>query len=153
MSLIKVSHPDGPYSSELDTGVMDVEIREAFLGVGFVTENGERLAVSMRDGGYEVHYTGDFGETGFDAGWFRFNNGVVNDDKPDQDETVEDSSLSERKDAWLTASAMLVPIIEQHGVEIIRQGNVMVSTNTVSKTSQHVDLVLLVGDWLLGKDV
>lgn len=55
---IKISEPDGPYSCELDPGVMEVELREVFLGVGFVTESGQRLSVSMRDGGFELMLRG-----------------------------------------------------------------------------------------------
>lgn len=54
MSLIKLSQPDGPYSAEIDAGVMAVEIRNAFLGVKFITDSGATLAVSMRDGGFEI---------------------------------------------------------------------------------------------------
>lgn len=54
MSLIKLSQPDGPYSAEIDAGVMAVEIRKAFLGVRFITEDGATLSVSMRDGGFEI---------------------------------------------------------------------------------------------------
>lgn len=77
MAKILIYQPDGPYSCELDSGAMGVKIGEAFLGVAFVTDSGEKLSVSMRDNGFEVHYTGDFGETGFDAGWTEFKNGNV----------------------------------------------------------------------------
>lgn len=75
MSKIKLSQPEGPYHADIDTGAMKVELRETFLGVAFITEGGERLSVCMRDNGFEVHYTGDFGATGFDAGWFEFKDG------------------------------------------------------------------------------
>ena len=74
---IKLSEPNGPYSATIDTEVMNVEIREAFLGVVLISPNGEQLAVCMRDGGFEAHYFGDFGNTGFDSGWISFNNGSV----------------------------------------------------------------------------
>lgn len=51
---ITISEPEGPYQATIDTDVMDVTIREAFLGAGFVTDGGCRLAVCMRDDGYEV---------------------------------------------------------------------------------------------------
>jgi len=77
MAIIKLKQPNGPYKPTIDTDAMNIEIREAYLGVSFVTEQGERLSVSMRDNGFEVHYTGDFGEQGFDAGWTTFNNGSI----------------------------------------------------------------------------
>jgi hypothetical protein len=77
LAKIHLQEPDGPYACDLDTGVMVVELKEVFLGVQFITEEGEKLSVSMRDGGFEVHYTGEFGEKGFDAGWWRFNNSSI----------------------------------------------------------------------------
>lgn len=58
MAKIILSEPDGPYKTTIDTEVMKVELREVFLGVSFVTDNGEKLAVSMRDDGFEVIYKG-----------------------------------------------------------------------------------------------
>lgn len=78
---IHLKQPDGPYDSVIDTRVMDVELLEVFNGVSLVTEAGEKLSVSMRDHGFEVHYTGDFGEKGFDAGWVEFKGGTVSSPK------------------------------------------------------------------------
>lgn len=55
-----------PYSTTLDTGAMDVTIKEAFIGVGFETKDGAKLSVCMRDGGYEVCYVDAAGK---DHGW------------------------------------------------------------------------------------
>lgn len=57
MPEITIKTPNGPYVAKLDTEAMDVEIRKAFLGVRFVTENGEELSVCMRDSGFELVYT------------------------------------------------------------------------------------------------
>ena len=54
MAMITIKQPGGPYNATLDTGAMDVDIREAFLGVRFITESGRTLSVSMRDGGFEI---------------------------------------------------------------------------------------------------
>lgn len=70
---IRLTSPTTPHSPVLDTDAMDVEITEAFIGVMFVTADGSRLAVSMRDDGYEVHYWGE----DFDAGWAEFKGGVL----------------------------------------------------------------------------
>lgn len=76
---IELKEPDGPYSCAIDTGVMSVELRETFLGVKFVTESGEKLSVSMRDNGFEVHYYKDDSETkGFDTGLTEFKDGFIN---------------------------------------------------------------------------
>lgn len=77
MAKITMKDPDGPYSCELDTGAMEVQLREVFLGATFVTAAGEKLSVSMRDDGFEVRYSGDKGETGFNAGWVDFKNGII----------------------------------------------------------------------------
>ena len=54
MAKIALNEPDRPYVVVIDTEVMEVTLREVFLGVVFVTEDGCRLAVCMRDDGYEV---------------------------------------------------------------------------------------------------
>lgn len=74
---IHLSEPHGPYHCDIDTDVMQVTLREVFLGVAIMTDRGEKLSVSMRDNGFEVHYTGDFGETGFDSGWVEFKDGLI----------------------------------------------------------------------------
>lgn len=61
----------------LDTGTNMVEVKEAFIGITFKTENGEELGVQMRDGGFEVHYSGDYGSHGFDAGSVSFRGGNI----------------------------------------------------------------------------
>lgn len=65
MAKIKLSEAQGPYGCSIDTDVMQVEIRDCFLGVCFVTEDGEGLAVSMRDTGFELHYFSDDGAQGW----------------------------------------------------------------------------------------
>lgn len=74
---IEIKQPEGPYSCTVDTGVMDVSITEAFVGAAFITETGEKLSVCMRDNGFEVRYSADFGGTGFDTGWTEFKNGTI----------------------------------------------------------------------------
>lgn len=64
MAKIKLTGPQNPYSAEIDTGAMAVEIKDAFVGVKFVTGDGEILRVSMRDGGFEISYASGFGELG-----------------------------------------------------------------------------------------
>ena len=60
MAKITLKEPDGPYHCEIDTDVMKVEVRESYLGFRFIADSGEELVVSMRDGGFELHYTGKF---------------------------------------------------------------------------------------------
>lgn len=71
--------PHGAVETTLvDTGVAGVTITKAFNGVVFRSEDGEQLAVCMRDSGFEVHYhklSGDGVGDGFDAGWFKFSDG------------------------------------------------------------------------------
>lgn len=74
---IKVSEPDGPYSAELDPGVMNVTLEEVFNGVKFVTKDGECLSVCMRDSGFEVHYFSESEPNKFDLGWTTFDEGSI----------------------------------------------------------------------------
>lgn len=73
---ITLSEPDGPYQATIDTEVMDVTIHEAFIGAQFVTEDGARLSVCMRDDGFEVRHWTD-GESG---PWIEFK-GIPNGDQ------------------------------------------------------------------------
>jgi len=55
MAIIELTTPDGgPYKSKIDTEVMEVTIKHAYLGVKFVTPSGITLGVSMRDDGFEL---------------------------------------------------------------------------------------------------
>lgn len=54
MAIITIKTPNSPYGAEINTEVMDVEIREAYIGVLFISDSGKTLAVSMRDGGFEL---------------------------------------------------------------------------------------------------
>lgn len=69
MAEITLSEPAGPYRCVLDTDVMTVQIRKAFVGITFVTEGGALLSVCMRDDGFEIHYYGHEDGFYFDAGW------------------------------------------------------------------------------------
>lgn len=70
---IRIGDPDIPAPVVIDPDVQQVEITEAFNGIVIVTEDGERLAVCMRDSGFEVHHWGDH----FDSGWFEFKEGTT----------------------------------------------------------------------------
>lgn len=54
---IKAKIPNTPWESQFDTGVMEVDIRKAFIGPRFITESGEELIVMMRDSGFELRYS------------------------------------------------------------------------------------------------
>lgn len=78
--------PDGPYSSSVDPGVMDVTLIDVFKGVTFNTSKSpvqEILHVSMRDNGYEVRYlvhntgAGEDDAKTVNSGWFEFKDGKV----------------------------------------------------------------------------
>ena len=56
MAKILLKEPNGPYKAEIDTQVMVTEIREAYLGVRFISNSGKTLSVSMRDDGFELIY-------------------------------------------------------------------------------------------------
>lgn len=60
---IILSSPGSPYKSMVDTDVMDVTIREAFIGLALESEDGEVLRVCMRDSGFELAYELPSGQT------------------------------------------------------------------------------------------
>ena len=78
MAKITLTEPGGPYHCELDTDVMEVEIRETYIGMRFVTDEGAILSVCMRDSGFEVHYHGQNNDGWkFDSGWVYFKDGWI----------------------------------------------------------------------------
>lgn len=76
---IIISEPDGPYKANLDPGVMHVEIFQAYNGVVLVSDNGEKLGVCLRDGGFEVHYFQEatLERPSFETGWTEFKAGMI----------------------------------------------------------------------------
>ncbi len=74
---IHISEPNGPYNCVIDSKVMDVKLYEVFKGVVIETKDGQKLAVSMRDDGFEVHYYGGTRDNGFDFGWTEFKGGFI----------------------------------------------------------------------------
>lgn len=81
MAKITLQQPSGSYKCELDTDSLEVRIQEAFLGIQFVSDSGEHLAVCMRDTGFEIHYwqpsTDQTEPHIFDAGWIDLKDGIV----------------------------------------------------------------------------
>lgn len=55
--------PCSPYKSMVDTDVMDVTIRDAFIGLALESPDGEVLRVCMRDSGFELVYEHPYGDT------------------------------------------------------------------------------------------
>lgn len=57
----------------------------------------------------------------------------------------------EKPEAWATASGLVEPIVQQHGLEDYKGGaNFMTTGSTFSKVEQHIDHILHVAEWLLG---
>lgn len=135
----------------------DIELREVFNGVTFVTEDGERLSVCMRDSGFEVHYYGgNFEEKSFDLGWFRFVGGrVIPLDQPDQESIEEDEDRldSERVDAWNLAELIVDDVVEENPLQDSRKvGSHPLMSEAYSKAEQKIDLITKVANWLLGEN-
>lgn len=95
-----------------------VTVREAFNGIEFVTDDGERLAVCMRDSGYQVHYWKDSQpgpSDGFDRDWTVFANGRITAPDPSVDveelcevmhDAYEEAAVDE---GWKTQKASRKP--------------------------------------------
>ncbi len=58
MAVITLKEPEGPYAAIIETKAMVLELREVFVGVRFITKEGNTLSVCMRDDGYELMYNG-----------------------------------------------------------------------------------------------
>lgn len=151
----KHSETQEPYG--IDVSGVNIELREVFNGVTFVADGGERLSISMRDYGFEAHYYREETELyeAFDAGWFRFSAGAVNDDKPEPDNepmslAVRGPSLDERLDCWIRASVFADKIIESHPVEAYKVIHGFGSASTMTAAEQRANLVRDIADWLMG---
>ena len=70
---ITLSNPASDYVTHIDTEVQDVLVTEAYIGLKLVTNDGEELAVCMRDNGFEVTYIDDDDVEHV----YSFNNGFV----------------------------------------------------------------------------
>lgn len=136
----------------------DVELRKVFNGITFVTEEGERLSVCMRDSGFEIHYyTNEDNEgKGFDLGWFMLNAGSV--DLPNwlvnaavkRTPEQNDRAIKHRSDVWIRASLIVDKIIEDKPLEDYRIGSLFGNTGTtMTVAEQKVALIRDVADWLL----
>lgn len=151
-----------PATLKLDDGVKDVEFKEVFTGVTFVSADDERLSVVMRDSGFEMHYYTDARENGFDAGWFRFNAGVVNVPEyiasplaPQEGYTAPYESHLDHKrlEAWNRATAIVDEIAIKHPLEQYRHsGNVVNIGPMMTAADQRASLIREVANWLLGED-
>ena len=70
---IAISNESSEYCTFIDTDAQDVLITEAYIGPKLVTNDGEELAVCMRDNGFEVTYIDDDDVEHV----YSFNNGFV----------------------------------------------------------------------------
>lgn len=61
--------------------------------------------------------------------------------------------LQEKLDAWIKASELIKPIIDEHTLEVYKSGAIPFGpSSTVTKVDQHIDHNMRVADWLLGLD-
>lgn len=58
-----------------------------------------------------------------------------------------------KKQVWLTAQELVVPLVEDHGLEETKSGGMLfVAPHTVTKVDQNIDAIQRVADWLLEDD-
>lgn len=156
---------DETAEEHIDGGEVDVEMYEVYQGCTFITSDGERLSVTMRDSGFEVHYYADFSEASIDGGWFAFKNGTVTPpsylaDRINGEDAVEgvhvpfDTHMdSKRLEAWNRASGIVEELGEKTSFETysIVNGPFNIS-NKVTSHEQKVDLIIQIADWFLNKE-
>lgn len=59
-------------------------------------------------------------------------------------------SMSLRREAWLAATELVVPVLEEHGLEPYETHAVLfVKGSTMTKVDQNVSHIQGVADWLL----
>lgn len=57
-----------------------------------------------------------------------------------------------KMNALIKAEAFVTRIVSQHGLQDYRSGAPFGHGMTVSKSDQHIDLIIRVANWLLGKE-
>lgn len=66
--------------------------------------------------------------------------------------TVPESML-ERRAAWEIATELVIPIIEDHGLEEYKTGPAFLTHGTtMTKVDQNVENIIRVANWLLDRD-
>jgi len=60
-------------------------------------------------------------------------------------------SMSLRREAWLAATELVVPVLEEHGLEdvTLAGANLFVKGSTMTKVDQNINHLTGVADWLL----
>ena len=53
MAIITLKTPGTGYTTVIDTGVSEIEIKENFLGISMITEEGSTMSIVQRDFGFE----------------------------------------------------------------------------------------------------
>ena len=77
MAKITISDPNSPYKCMVDTENNDVDLRDVFLGVRFLTDQGAALSVCMRDNGFEVRYVHNINDHAFNDAWTELKDGQI----------------------------------------------------------------------------
>lgn len=150
---IDYKHGEEQEPMDLVLDGQDIELRDVFNGIAFVSAEGERLSICMRDNGFEAHYYTLPDEEGksFDAGWFLFSSGVVNDDKPEPTAQPPRANSEERFQAWMQATGIADTIIQNHPLEAYRVGPAFGYTSTNTPAEQRMSLIRDIANWLIGE--
>lgn len=67
---------------------------------------------------------------------------------------VDPEDVAARQVVWSIATELVIPIIEDHGLEPFRSGpqNILVpGPHLVTKVDQNLDAIIRVADWLLDR--
>lgn len=67
---------------------------------------------------------------------------------------VDPEEVAAREAVWNVATELVIPIIEDHGLEEYRAGpqNILVpGPHLVTKVDQNIDHIIRVADWLLDR--
>lgn len=146
-----------PGYMEFSESITDVELTSVFNGVTFVSRDGERLSVIMRDSGFEIHYYKYEGEsdTVFDLGWMSLNNGKAGDicGVPDIPKDPEISSrIQNNVEVWAHAERIVDAVVAAHPLEPYRVGAPLGNGSTMTPAKQRVNMIMNVAEWFLEKE-
>lgn len=65
---------------------------------------------------------------------------------------VDHEDIAIRGDVWEKANELVGPLVEEHGIEKVTLGSIFSTGDVVTPVDLHINSIIRVADWLLGKD-
>lgn len=60
--------------------------------------------------------------------------------------------MANRVEMWEKANEMIGPLVDEHGFEKVTIGGFLNTVDVITPVDLHINSIIRVADWLLGKD-